>query len=108
MNFHCRRFMRLWTLAEERELVAYRKTGKTYRYIAKQMNRSIAAVKDRGCRLNRGASLPRGERTEPRPTIVISKSELPEWYAFGWVVRSFDGDQITLEWPHKGLPGGAK
>jgi hypothetical protein len=99
-----RRAIKFWTRSEERELLARRQAGETYSVIAKRLNRGLSSVRARGRDLGLGKSTARWEAPVVRQYDFIPKAALPEWYALGWTVRSFSGDEITVEWAHLATP----
>lgn len=104
MNFHTyHQAGKPWRTTEELALINLRRKGLIVREIAKELGRTIPSIKDRVKRLQRRSTLD-APVAEPKLVQFIEIEFLPNWYALGWKVHSFDKCSCVLEWPHKSEP----
>lgn len=105
MNFHSPQPWQPWRNTEEATLIAMRAAGHSNRDIANLLGRTYRSVRSRAValRVHPKPKLAHQVR-EPNLSQFIEIEHLPDWYAIGWRVQSFDKHSCLLEWPHECEP----
>lgn len=97
--------MRAWTNKEHAEFERLLGEGKNCRQVSVALNRSYCSIRSRVAA--RGLSQKRlcVLRAPRQPTTIITKADVPDWYAIGWRFAGFDGDgHCIMYWPHRCEP----
>lgn len=105
--------MKQWTNHEHNALKALFERGYPKKFIAAQLGRSLRSVQSKACTLSLVKR--RRERiTVRRPFVsgaipetvkaITPKDDLPAYYALGWRVAWFEGNQVGLEWKYTSAP----
>ncbi len=86
-----------WTPAEDAQLIAMRSNGVRFKHIARELNRPLSTISSRAIYLGavRFNRVPK-PNVPTKVTQTIEKHELPAYYAVGWRVDWFEGNQVGI------------
>ena len=93
-----------WSPEENDTVFVLADQGMSTMQIAMKMQRTQNAVAWRIRMRKRFFDARRPAVRQRHPIATIAKADVPDFFALGWRLASFEGGTIVFEWPHGGTP----